>query len=67
MIEVIEQVEAVNIVLIVIDNGSNFKKTGSKIMKKYEIYWTPYAAHYIDLMLKNFEKAKLVEKTVCKT
>ena len=33
-------------------------------MKKYDTYWTPCAAHYIDLMLKDFAKTKLVEKTV---
>ena len=48
------------VVQIVTDNGSNFKK----IMKKHEIYWTPCAAHCIDIMLKNFGKMKLLEKTV---
>ena len=51
-------------VQIVTNNGSNFKKIGFKIMKKYEIYWTPCAAHCIDQMLKDFEKTKLVEKIV---
>ena len=64
MEEVIKQVGVANVVQIVTDNGSNFKKVGSEIMKKYDIYWTPCAAHYIDLMLKEFRKTKLMEKTI---
>ena len=62
--EVIRQVEPSNIVQIVTDNGSNFKKTNEKIMSRYPIYWTLCAAHCIDVILKDFEKTNLVEKTV---
>ena len=64
MAEVIKQVGTINVMQIVTNNGSNFKNTSSKITKKYEIYWTPCIAHCIDLMLKNFGKTKLVEKTL---
>ena len=55
---------AANVVQIITDNGSNFKKTNSNIMRKYEIYWTLYAVYCIDLILKDFRKVKLVEKTI---
>ncbi len=64
IMEVIKQVGLSNVVQIVTDNGSNFKKAGEKIMSKYPIYWTPCAAHCIDLILKDFGRTKLVEKTV---
>ena len=37
MEEVLKQVGVANVVQIVTDNGSNFKKVGSRIMKKYDI------------------------------
>ena len=64
MVEVVEEVGVANVVQIVNDNGSNFKKVGFKIMKKYEIYWTSRVVYCIDLMLKDFGKTKLVEKTL---
>ena len=64
MEEVIKQVGVANMVQIVTDIGNNFKKASSRIIKKYDIYWTPCAAHCIDLMLNDFGKTKLVEKTV---
>ena len=64
MVEVIKQVGATNVVQTVTDNGSNFKKTDSKIMKKYKIYWTPCATYCIDLMLTDFRKTIKDAKTV---
>ena len=46
------------------DNGSYYKKVDSMIIKKFDIYWTPCAAHCIDLLFKDFRKTKLVEKTI---
>ena len=39
--EVIEQVGPVNIVQNVTDNGSSYKSAGKKLMRKYNMYWTP--------------------------
>ena len=41
---------------IVTDNGSTFVKAGKLLMKKYNLYQTPYAAHCIDLMFENISK-----------
>ena len=43
-------------VQIVTDNGSTFVKTGKLLMKKYNLYWTPCAVHYIDLMFEDIGK-----------
>ena len=64
IMEIIKQMGPSNVVQIVIDNGSNFKKTSEKIMSKYPIYWIPCAAHCIDMILKDFGRTKLLEKTV---
>ncbi|XP_077215765.1 uncharacterized protein LOC143850392 [Tasmannia lanceolata] len=64
MIDVIKVVEKENVVQIVTDNGSNYKKAGQKIMSKYNIFWTPCAAHCIDLMMKDIGKKKAVRKVV---
>ncbi|RVW12075.1 hypothetical protein CK203_087338 [Vitis vinifera] len=42
-----------NVVQIVTDNGSAFVKAGKLLMKKYNLYWTPCAAHCIDLMFED--------------
>ncbi|XP_077232424.1 uncharacterized protein LOC143869749 [Tasmannia lanceolata] len=53
-----------NVVQIVTDNGSNYKKAGQKIMEKYHIFWNPCAAHCIDLMLKDIGKTESVKNVV---
>ncbi|XP_060667885.1 uncharacterized protein LOC132799608 [Ziziphus jujuba] len=45
-----------NVVQIVTDNGSAFVKAGKKLMGDYNLYWTPCAAHYIDLMFEDSGK-----------
>ena len=56
MNNVIKEVEVDNVVQIVIDNGSAFVKVGKFSMKKFNLYWTPYAAHYINLMFEEIGK-----------
>ncbi len=48
------------------DNGSNFKKAGEFLMKdqRYTCFWTPCVAHYIDLILKDFGKIKVIQDFV---
>lgn len=46
-----------NVVQIVMDNTANYKAAGEMLMEKRKmLYWTPCAAHCIDLMLEDFEK-----------
>ena len=52
----IKDVSEENVVQIVTDNGSTFVKVGKLLMKKYNLYWTPCAAHCIDLMFEDIGK-----------
>ena len=51
-------------VQIVTDNGSAFVKAGKLLMKKYNLYWTPCAAHYIDLMFEDIGKRDTVAQLI---
>ena len=60
--DVIKEVGEVNVVQIVTNNGSVFVKAGKLLMKKYNLYWTPCATHYIDLMFEDIgKKATILE------
>ncbi|XP_058097309.1 uncharacterized protein LOC131242586 [Magnolia sinica] len=61
---VIRDVESQNVVQVVTDNGSAFVKAGRKLMRKFNIYWTPCAAHCIDLMLEEIGQRDSVRKTI---
>ncbi|XP_059670853.1 uncharacterized protein LOC132316389 [Cornus florida] len=55
--EIVEKVGEENVVQVVTDNASNYKLAGEMLMeKRKKLFWTPCAAHCIDLMLKDFEK-----------
>ncbi|RVW52185.1 hypothetical protein CK203_077864 [Vitis vinifera] len=62
--DVIKEVGKQNVVQIVTDNGSAFVKAGKLLMKKYNLYWTPCAAHCIDLMFEDIGKRTSMRK-VC--
>ncbi|XP_019453408.1 PREDICTED: uncharacterized protein LOC109354992 [Lupinus angustifolius] len=55
--EIVEEIGEDNVVQVVTDNASNYKVAGEMLMeKRKKLYWTPCAAHGIDLMLEEFEK-----------
>jgi len=55
--DIVEEIGEENVVQIVTDNAANYKAVGELLMKKRKtLYWTPCAAHCIDLMLEDFEK-----------
>jgi len=61
--KIVEEVEEENVVQVVTDNAANYKLAGEMLMtKKPTIFWTPCAAHCIDLMLEDFEKKFEVHK-----
>ena len=62
--DVIKEVGEANAVQIVTDNGSAFVKVGKLLMKKYNLYWTPCAAHYIDLMFEDISKRDSVAQLI---
>ncbi|XP_058108745.1 uncharacterized protein LOC131251799 [Magnolia sinica] len=61
---VIRDVGSQNVVQVVTDNGSAFVKAGKKLMKKFNLYWTPCAAHCINLMLEEIGMRDFVKKTI---
>ncbi|RVW63597.1 hypothetical protein CK203_057404 [Vitis vinifera] len=61
---VIKEVGKENVVQIVTDNGSAFMKAGKQLMKKYNLYWTPCAAHCIDLIFEDIGKRPSVIKVI---
>nr|XP_011459711.1 PREDICTED: uncharacterized protein LOC105350056 [Fragaria vesca subsp. vesca] len=62
---VVEEVGEENVVKIVTDNASNYKWAGKELMKqRSKLWWTPCAAHCIDLMLEDISKLKVFETTI---
>jgi len=65
--DVVEFVREENVVQVVTDNAANFKVVGDLLMQKRErLYWTPCAAHYIDLIFEDFEKHLKVHEITIK-
>jgi len=55
--DIVEEIGEENVVQIVTENAANYKAASELLIKKRKtLYWTPYAAHCIDLMLEDFEK-----------
>ncbi|XP_035540232.1 uncharacterized protein LOC108986840 [Juglans regia] len=53
--EVVQEIGVENLVQFITDNGASYKVAGQKLQQKYgSFYWSPCAAHCIDLMLENF-------------
>ncbi|CAN1826138.1 hypothetical protein LINPERHAP1_LOCUS31422 [Linum perenne] len=62
--EVVEKVGEENVLQIIIDNASAYKAAGAKLMEKRKhLFWTPCAAHCLDLMLEDLEKKLPIHKT----
>jgi len=65
--DVVEFVGEENVVQVVTDNAANFKAAGDLLMQKRErLYWTPCAAHCIDLIFEDFEKHLKVHEITIK-
>ena len=56
----IKEVGEANVVQLVTDNVSAFVKVGKLLMKKYNLYWTPCAAHCINFMFEDIGKRESV-------
>ena len=55
--EVVEEVGEDIVLQVVTDNAANYKKAGELLMQKRKrLWWTPCAAHCIDLMLEDIGK-----------
>ena len=64
MKNVIKEVGVDNVVQIVTENGSTFVKARKVLMKKFNLYWTPCAAHCIDLIFEDIEKRPSVADVI---
>lgn len=64
--EIILDVGPENVVQIVTDNASAFKKAGRDLEEKYPLYWIPCAAHCIDLIFEDIGKHEAVAIVVKK-
>ena len=55
--EVVEEIGEENVVQVITDNASNYVNDGMRLMKKRRrLWWNPYTAYYIDLMLEDIKK-----------
>ena len=55
--EVVEEIGEENVVQVITDNASNYANAGMRHMEKRgRFWWTPCAAHCIDLMLEDIGK-----------
>lgn len=61
----VEEIGEEKVVQVIIDNGSNYVLAGKMLEEKRpHLYWTPCAAHCIDLMLEDIGKLPLIKKTI---
>jgi hypothetical protein len=63
--EVVEEVGVQNVVRVITDNAANYVAAGRMLEEKHRtIWWTPCAAHCLDLMLEDIGKIDWVKKTM---
>ena len=63
----VDEIGEDNVIQLVTDNASNCKKAGELLMmKRKKLYWTPCAAHCIDLMLEDIGKIKAYKTVIAK-
>ncbi|CAN0906380.1 hypothetical protein LINGRAHAP2_LOCUS24214 [Linum grandiflorum] len=62
--DAVEKVGEENVLQIITDNASAYKAAGTKLMEKRKhLFWTPCAAHCLDLLLEDLEKQLPIHKT----
>ncbi|XP_058755022.1 uncharacterized protein LOC131628172 [Vicia villosa] len=63
----VEEIGESNVVQLVTDNGSNYVLAGRHLqVSRPKIFWTPCAAHCLDLMLEDIGKIPKVKKVIQK-
>ncbi|XP_042067400.1 uncharacterized protein LOC121810716 [Salvia splendens] len=66
--EMIDYVGEKNVIQIVTDNASNYKKAGMTLQVRIpSLFWSPCAAHCIDLMLEYIGKIPLINGVIKKS
>ena len=65
MDKVVEEVGESNVVQVVTDNEPNFKAAGKLLMdRRKHLFWSPCAAHCLDLMLEDIGNMKSIKSTL---
>lgn len=68
MDKVVDEVGEENVVQVVTDNEASFKAAGEMLMdKRKHLYWTPCAAHCVDLMLEEIGSLKHIKEVIDKS
>jgi len=61
----IEEIGLPNVVQIITDNAINYVAAGKMLMERHRLlFWTPCAAHCIDLMLEDIAKLSFVKEVI---
>lgn len=61
----IKEIGEKNVVQVVTDNGANYKAAGELLEARFPtLFWTPCAAHCLDLMLEDIGKLPGFKKTI---
>jgi hypothetical protein len=61
----IEEIGKDKVVQVVTDNGANYKAAGKLLMERIpSLFWSPCAAHCLDLMLEDIGKLKEFKKPI---
>ena len=61
----IEEIGLPNVVQIITDNAANYVAAGKMLMERHRsLFWTPCAAHCIDLMLEDIAKLSFVKEVI---
>ena len=65
--DVVEEIGKENVVQVITNNVSNYANAGMRIMEKMRrLWWTPCAAHCIDLMLEDIGKVNVHDITLAR-
>uniref|UniRef100_A0A8R7UN13 DUF659 domain-containing protein n=1 Tax=Triticum urartu TaxID=4572 RepID=A0A8R7UN13_TRIUA len=63
----IEEIGKENVIQDVTDNGANYKRAGGILMERHRtLYWSPCAAHCLDLMLEDIGKLKSFKSCIAR-
>ena len=65
--DVVEEIGEENVVQVITDNAPNYVNAKMRLMEKRgRLWWTPCAAHCIDLMLEDIRKLNANANTLAK-
>ncbi|KAM7502803.1 hypothetical protein LguiB_001707 [Lonicera macranthoides] len=63
--DIVSEIGEKNVIQIVTDNATNCKNGGKRIMESRKgLWWTPCAAHCIDLILEDIAKLRIFKEAI---